>query len=310
MSALEILRKEDPRVLIEGLPTIPYPWDERIADIRASGMEFLKNVFTVPLFPLSIGYCEYFTSNYKGLTGSSDLLTSETIPNIIDKHFAESKEKIQIGEKLTYISNKVQEYAQETNLGKIDLYFHSNTEHLLHSQALQVKNKNIIEIGHVIFESSFEEIDFTMAHELMHIKHNDYLKELGFSCSKSILYVFFLLSLPWIYSIPLILLTNGVASLLFNAIRRKYEAEADKGALDFLQTNTGMIKFTSNALWRNLALKDLSIERLKKIYPDLSLEILDKAKSEITHIGNDRCDFDHPSYTERLALALAFVPKA
>jgi hypothetical protein len=103
MTIGEILRKDDPRALIEGIPTIPYPWAERIADIRPSSMEFIENIFTAPFFPLeSIVYFSNFTSNYKELTDSSDLLTSDTIPNIIDMHFAESEKKNQISKELTY----------------------------------------------------------------------------------------------------------------------------------------------------------------------------------------------------------------
>jgi hypothetical protein len=308
MSVGKTSRIEDPKVLIETLSNIPYSSDERIADIRASGMELLKNVFAPLLFPLE-RIRLFVVSNDQMFTDPSALLTSDTISKVVEEHFADSKEKIQISEKLTYISNKVQEYAQKTNLGKIDLYFDPNTKNPVLAQAYQVKN-NSIEIGHEIFEYSSEAIDWLVAHELMHIKHNDCLKELGFSCSTSILYVIFLLVLPWFYSIPLILLTNGVASLFFNTIRKKHEEEADKGAIDFLQTNTGMIKFISAELWRNLDFKYAPIELWQKFNPHVSLERVEKIKSVITHIGNYRCDFDHPPLTERLAMALDFVPKA
>ena len=214
-----------PEGLVEALSKLPYSNDERIADIVASSMEFLKNVFTAPFFPLvSIGQFVHFISNYQMFTDPSTLLTSETISKVVEEHFADSKEKVQISEKLTYISNKVQEYAQKMGLGKIDLYFNSDIEDPVLAQAFRGMNHQKIEIGHGIhgiFEDSPEKIDWLLAHELMHIKHNDPLKDLCFSWSQSILYVSFLLALPWLYSIPLIMLTNGVASLFFNALCRK-----------------------------------------------------------------------------------------
>jgi len=71
-----------------------------------------------------------------------------------------------------------------------------------------------------------------------------------------------------------------------------------------------MIKFTYDDIWGNLGRKYLSIEQLKKIDPNLSPETIESGKIKITPMGNDRCDFDHPPLTERLKMALAFVPKA
>ncbi len=300
-----------PEGLVEALSKLPYSNDERIADIVANGMEFLKNVFTAPFFPLvSIGQFVHFILSDQMFTDPSALLTSETISKVVEEHFADSKKKVQISEKLTYISNKVQEYAQKMGLGKIDLYFNSDIEDPVLAQAFRGMNHQKIEIGHVIFAHSSEAIDCILAHELMHIKHNDCLKDLGFSCSKSILYVSFLLALPWLYSIPLIMLTNGVASLFFNALSRSYEIEADQGALNFLNTNTGMIKFTYETIWGNLGFKYLSIARLKNINPSLSLKTIESGKSKITPMGNDRDNFTHSPLTERLTMAVAFVPKA
>jgi Zn-dependent protease with chaperone function len=196
------------------------------------------------------------------------------------------------------------------NLGKIDLYFDSNTENPVGAMADRGINLQIVKIGRLLFKSSSQEIDFLMAHELMHIKHNDFLKDLGFVCSKSFLYVIFLLSFPLFYSIPLILLTNGLASLFFDALSRRYEKQADEGALDFLQTSTGMIQFAYTELRRNLFVKYLSIEELKELYPKLSLERQALNISEITPIWNNRYNFSHPHLTDRLKMGLDFVPKA
>ena len=100
-----------------------------------------------------------------------------------------------------------------------------------------------------------ETIDFIVAHELMHIQHNDSMKFLVRAFSQFILCCIFIGTLPLIYSIPLIMLTNGVASLVFNALSRSEEKEADKGALDLLQTNTGMVNFCTDLLCPNLAIK-------------------------------------------------------
>ena len=106
------------------------------------------------------------------------------------------------------------------------------------------------------------------------------------------------------------MLTNGVASLFFRLLSRRQEKQADEGALDFLQTNTGMIKFCYDHLCHSLSIKYSSIEELKKLNPHLSIETIEEIKSKITPIGTGRYDFSHPPQTERLAMALAFVPKA
>jgi Zn-dependent protease with chaperone function len=117
----------------------------------------------------------------------------------------------------------------------------------------------------------------------------------------------FLLSLPWICSIPLILLTNGIAALFFSSLQRRQEKQADEGALDFLQTNKGMIEFTNDELFQHLQRKHSSNEDLKTWYPEIPEDVI---RSEITPTGNNRYDFSHPPLTERFAMALAFVPKA
>jgi Zn-dependent protease with chaperone function len=301
---------------LTALNKLPYSTDERITDIVASSMEFLKNVFTAPVRPfISIIIFLNFVSNCQLLTSAFDLLTLETIPDVVEKYFADSKEKEQISEKLFYISNKVQEYAKKMNLGQIDLYYNDvkeNSTGMAQSYATAYLgiSKSSIDITRKIFEYSSEEINFIIAHELMHIKHNDPLKTLGFLFSSSILYFLFLRSFPLLYSIPLIMLTNGVASLFFRLLSRKQEKQADEGALDLLQTNTGMIKWIERDLCRNISIKYSSIEELKKLNPDLSIETVEKVKSKITPRGDSRNDFSHPPFSERLAMALAFVPKA
>ena len=49
--------------------------------------------------------------------------STETISQIVEKHFAKVEEKDLIKEKLSYISDKVQKYAQKMNLGKVDCIF-------------------------------------------------------------------------------------------------------------------------------------------------------------------------------------------
>lgn len=309
-----ILRKDDPRDLIEVLPKISYPWKERIADIRASSMEFLKNIFIAPFSPGEtfilwgdVVFLYAYTKNFQTLTNDFDLLTAETIPNVVEKYFTTSEKKVQISDNLSYISNKVQEYAKQMNLGRVDLYYGDCEEVSSMSGTATGISKSIIFINSQMIKYSPIEIDFIIAHELMHIKHDDFLKRLGFSWSKSILYFIFLLSLPWICSIPLILLTNGVAALFFSSLQRRQEKQADEGALDFLQTNKGMIEFTYHELWQHLQMKYASNEELKDWCPEIPEDVI---KSEITPTGNFRYDFDHPPLTERLAMALAFVPKA
>ena len=194
---------------LTALTTLPYSTDERIADIVASSMAFLINVFTAPLsLSISIYYSLHFASNYRLITGSCDLLTSDTIPKVVEKHFADSEEKEQISEKLFYISNKVQAYAKKMNLGQVDLYFFydakKNSTGIAGSPASSYLgiSKSSIDVTCGIFEYSSEEINFIIAHELMHIKHNDDLKKLGFLWSSSILYFLFLRSFPLFYSYP------------------------------------------------------------------------------------------------------------
>lgn len=298
-------------ILIERLQDIPYGADERIMDILVSSLEFLKDVFMAPYHLWSsIENFNDFLLNRALSIDPSTLLTLETISKVVEKHFAGNEKKVQICEKLSYISSKVQEYAQKLNLGQVNLHFEPSTKKDFLAAACRGITKQFLFVGHEIVEYSAEEIDWLLAHELMHIKNYDSLKDIGFLFSRLLLYVFFSGSLPWFYSIPLILLTDGVASLFFKALKRRCEKKADEGALDFLQTHTGMVKFVSAKLRQNLVIKYLSIEQSKKIYPDLSPETIENGKIVITHMGNNRFNFTHPSATERLAVALAFVPQA
>ena len=92
-----------------------YSTDEKIDDIAASSMELLKNVFTPWRALLS------FNASKEVVLFESS--STETISQIVEKHFAKVEEKDLIKEKLSYISDKVQKYAQKMNLGKVDLYF-------------------------------------------------------------------------------------------------------------------------------------------------------------------------------------------
>jgi len=160
-----------------------------------------------------------------------------------------------------------------------------------------------IYINHRLLKEADSVVDFTIAHELAHLKNNDILGDLLFNNVVWIVGVGCLMHCPL-----LIFLVEIVASVIENFfLCRKTEKDADFLAMNTLATNRGAINFFGNRIKQNSSIKRIEIPKTWK-NPHL-VKWLEKMKDSLTPEGNLREDLKHPPLTERLAYARAFVPQ-
>ncbi|MBS0655238.1 MAG: M48 family metalloprotease [Verrucomicrobia bacterium] len=145
-----------------------------------------------------------------------------------------------------------------------------------------------------------EIIDFILAHELAHVAHNHILYDLAFKIAVAVLDT----SAAFFVSPLLIPLCEAIAAPLANFGSRIRERDADLTAMKILNTNIGAVAMFSQRVEQAKALR---VRSLKEPERQLTLEELAARQRDISPEGDNRLDIFHPSYSQRLAYAQAFL---
>lgn len=211
---------------------------------------------------------------------------------------------------LIYIVTKTQELAKKMGIGEVQIGMPGlPQEGDLDFIAKSFRGYNIrtIELGANFFKYPKEEMEYILAHELFHIKHNDVLKTVAFNWIVMALNLITFRHFSFARAVGVVMLTNGIFDCIFRTILARHtELVADREALRYLNSNIGMVKAFHRELKEQYILKHTPAEELQKLHPTKTLENIQLEQMRITPHGNNRVALVQT--TARLTQALNFKP--
>lgn len=273
--------------------------------------ETIKNTFFRLFSAAAITYAAFsphsFLSAFKGeyhvqqLTPeniSKDQVFCEPLPTAMT---TPSKEK------LTYVLNRVESIAKQMGIKqKIEVY----TSHKICPTAVLGGASSLTPVLMFLdvemINSAEDEIDFVIGHELSHVKHNDIFINAALSNIALMINFLFLNFYPWG-----IVLNEAVFSIANCFICRKIEQIADVTSMQTLHSSYGAKKVWTKFIRKMLSIKQAKPEDIKnfvdpRLLPKLTPRKIARMQQKITPEGNNRLDFEHPPFTQRLLTAKTF----
>jgi Zn-dependent protease with chaperone function len=313
MSVLATLSYNDPKTFLENVLKTPYPCTEKNMDRINFAAFFCANVFIYSfLHPfLHILQCVHWITNERwGALRNTTRLTPGISPVVLGS-FATSDERTDALTKLKTIDEKTHHLARKMGLSNVELYLDLSPLDLEQVCCARTFNTRLIVMQReILFDFAPEELDYLLAHELTHLKKYHPFLLHAFSWLVFSIKLLILRFFSRKYVVPLIMLTQGIASFFHRAMLKKFERDADKNAMIVNNSNTGMLKYNLRRLIHHYRIKHfLTYEEFQRSCPDASPQKFSKLKNGITPFGNNRMDFFHPPLTESITMALAFTPK-
>ena len=225
-------------------------------------------------------------------------------------------------EKLQWFLERVQQIAQKMGItNKIVIYSSEENPDNACEGACLIPVISL-KVAPELLNQSEEGIDHIIAHELTHAFNNDIIKVNLLSNACLIMEV-----AAAILFTPLVIpLIEGGYCLLEIYLARRMEMEADLNAMRVLNSSRGFLQDIEKRMEDNFKIRNTMLEKFQNnptqfwksddhgFFWNIFLKIMNTLTPStfihcISEEGNLRFDLNHPPYSERRAVALAFQPQ-